>query len=160
MRFVRIVRPEHRAPHAVRVRLFDYFPVDAGLQKLHLLTAAADSALDDVPRRVPAADVGMCIHGSGGTQHIGVGVVCQKLRHDLRRLMRVAALVGAADDDVRVLPRDVREILIETEIIADQKAATDVLDLDHGRLGKRKGGSHVSVFAVYTAVHRYWNEER
>ena len=53
--------------------------------------------------------------------------------------MRVAALVGAADDHIHVLPRDVGKILIEIEIVADQKAEADALDLDHGRLGKGKG---------------------
>ena len=61
--------------------------------------------------------------------------------------MRIGALMGATDDNIRTAASDVGEILIEIEIVAGEEAVAKPLDLDYGR-----GFEFVGILGIHTAL--------
>ena len=105
-------------------------------------TYAAAHIAEDLARRrnhhTCATDVGIHIHGYRGADHIGVGIVRQKLVHDLQCFVGIASLMGAGNDHIQILPCKVRKSLIEIGIIANKESKANAFYFDYGRFGKLK----------------------
>ena len=86
-----------------------------------------------------AADGGLLAQRDRCADQVGVGMIAEEAVDDIQRLMAIGALMGAADDNIDVLQRQRRKILVEIEVVAGHKPETDALDLHHVGLAELIG---------------------
>ena len=73
-------------------------------------------------------------HAHRGAHEVRARVVGEELADHLEDRVRVAALVRAADDHVRLEARDVGEVLVEVEVVAREERVAHAVDLENLRL--------------------------
>ena len=82
-----------------------------------------------------AADRRISPQADGCAHHMRVAVVRTELVHRFQRVVRIAALIGAGHNHVRVVPCNVRIRLVEICIVAHQEAVFYAFQLNDCRFG-------------------------
>ena len=92
----------------------------------HLSVGSGDQAA--------TADGRIRAEADGGANDVSIGVISAKSCHDLKRIVAVASLICASDDNLGVISCDIGKCLIEIEVVTNQEAVTNAVDFQNGGL--------------------------